>query len=86
MKKLADVDVPLANFFASGVLSLGDQLGPVLWQLPPTMGFDAQRLAGFFELCRGPRATRPGWQPITTTGSMGALSPRPTLTARFGMR
>ena len=56
MKKLADVDVPLANFFASGVLSLGDQLGPLLWQLPPTMGFDAQRLARFFELL--PRTTR----------------------------
>jgi uncharacterized protein YecE (DUF72 family) len=43
LKKLAEVEVPLANFFASGVLALGDQLGPVLWQLPPTLGFDANR-------------------------------------------
>ena len=48
MKKLADVEAPLANFFASGPLALGDKLGPVLWQLPPTLGFDADRLAGFF--------------------------------------
>ncbi|MDQ1535825.1 MAG: hypothetical protein QOE58_218 [Actinomycetota bacterium] len=55
MKKLADVEVPLANFFASGVLALGDRLGPVLWQLPPTLGFDADRLASFFALL--PRTT-----------------------------
>jgi uncharacterized protein YecE (DUF72 family) len=56
MKRLAEVEVPLANFFASGVLALGDQLGPVLWQLPPTLRFDADRLAAFFELL--PRTTR----------------------------
>jgi uncharacterized protein YecE (DUF72 family) len=48
MKKLADVEGPLANFFASGVLALGNKLGPVLWQLPPTLGYDADRLASFF--------------------------------------
>jgi uncharacterized protein YecE (DUF72 family) len=55
MKKLADVATPLANFFASGVLALGDGLGPVLWQLPPTLGYDADRLARFFDLL--PRTT-----------------------------
>ena len=55
MKKLKDVETPLANFFASGLLALGDKLGPVLWQLPPTLGFDADRLTGFFELL--PRTT-----------------------------
>ncbi|MET0692455.1 MAG: DUF72 domain-containing protein [Propionibacteriaceae bacterium] len=49
MKKLAGVEAPLANFFASGVLALGPKLGPFLWQLPPTLGFDAVRLAGFFD-------------------------------------
>jgi uncharacterized protein YecE (DUF72 family) len=56
MKRLADVDAPLANFFASGVLRLGHKLGPILWQLPPSFRFDARRLAGFFE--RLPRDTR----------------------------
>ena len=55
MKKLAGVEVPVANFFASGVLALGDRLGPVLWQLPPNLGFDAERLAAFFALL--PRTT-----------------------------
>ncbi|MGE5720284.1 MAG: DUF72 domain-containing protein, partial [Nocardioidaceae bacterium] len=49
MKKLAGVETALANFFASGVLALGPKLGPVLWQLPPNLGFDAERLTSFFE-------------------------------------
>ncbi|TYL54338.1 DUF72 domain-containing protein [Agromyces mariniharenae] len=40
LKRLADVEAPLANFFASGVLALGPKLGPVLWQLPPNLGLD----------------------------------------------
>jgi len=55
MKKLADVDKPLANFFASGLLALGAKLGPILWQLPPTLGYDPDRLAAFFKLL--PRTT-----------------------------
>ncbi|CAN5802941.1 DUF72 domain-containing protein [soil metagenome] len=50
LKRLAGVETALANFFASGVLALGPKLGPVLWQLPPTLRFDADRLATFFEL------------------------------------
>jgi uncharacterized protein YecE (DUF72 family) len=55
MKKLRDVETPLANFFASGVLALGAKLGPLLWQLPPTLGYDESRLADFFALL--PRST-----------------------------
>jgi uncharacterized protein YecE (DUF72 family) len=55
MKKLRDVEVPLANFFASGVLALGPKLGPVLWQLPENLPYDAERLTGFFDLL--PRTT-----------------------------
>jgi uncharacterized protein YecE (DUF72 family) len=47
-KKLRDCVRPLANFFASGVLALEDKLGPILWQLPPQLGFDAERIEGFF--------------------------------------
>jgi uncharacterized protein YecE (DUF72 family) len=50
MKRLRDVEAPLANFFASGVLALGPKLGPVLWQLPERLTFDADLLAGFFAL------------------------------------
>jgi uncharacterized protein YecE (DUF72 family) len=56
MKKLRDVEMPLANFFASGVLALREKLGPILWQLPPSLGFDGVRLNDFFALL--PRNTR----------------------------
>lgn len=55
MKKLSDVRVPMANFLASGVLALEHRLGPLLWQLPPTLGFDAPRIAAFLALL--PRTT-----------------------------
>lgn len=55
MKKLRGVETPLANFFASGVLALGPKLGPLLWQLPPNLGYDESRLADFFALL--PRST-----------------------------
>ncbi|MEZ5098552.1 MAG: DUF72 domain-containing protein [Thermoleophilia bacterium] len=64
MKKLAGIEAPLANFFASGVLALGRTLGPVLWQLPPVLGFDEDRLARFLALL--PR----------TTGEAAALAAR----------
>jgi uncharacterized protein YecE (DUF72 family) len=56
MKKLRNVETPLANFFSSGVLALRQKLGPILWQLPPNLGFDPDRLAKFFDLL--PRNTR----------------------------
>jgi len=56
MKRLRGVEGALANFFASGVLALGHKLGPILWQLPPSLAFDAGRLNDFFDLL--PRDTR----------------------------
>ncbi len=50
LKRLQDVELPLANFFASGVLELKEKLGPVLWQLPPNFRYDRDRLARFFDL------------------------------------
>src|SRR5690349_15044330 len=50
MKKLRDVQRPLANFFASGVLALEEKLGPILWQLPPNLGWKEERFAEFFAL------------------------------------
>jgi uncharacterized protein YecE (DUF72 family) len=50
MKQLRDVETPLANFFASGVLALREKLGPFLWQLPPRMRFDPVKLAHFLAL------------------------------------
>jgi|SRR5579884_176725 len=50
MKKLKDVRVPLANFFASGLLCLKEKLGPILWQFPPNLGFNPERFEAFFQI------------------------------------
>lgn len=50
MKKLRNVEAPLANFFASGVLCLREKLGPILWQFPPNFGWNRERFAQFFEM------------------------------------
>ncbi|HEX6960185.1 MAG TPA: DUF72 domain-containing protein [Ferrovibrio sp.] len=48
--RLGDAKGAVANFFASGPLALGPKLGPILWQLPPSFRFSADRLAAFLEL------------------------------------
>ncbi|MBA3564102.1 MAG: DUF72 domain-containing protein [Gammaproteobacteria bacterium] len=50
MKRLRDIEAPLANFFASGVLRLNEKLGPFLWQFPPNFSLDLDRFEAFFEL------------------------------------
>ena len=50
MKKLKDVQTPLANFLASGVLALNEKLGPLLWQFPPGFAFNEERFATFFQM------------------------------------
>jgi uncharacterized protein YecE (DUF72 family) len=50
MKQLRDVESPLANFFASGVLRLEEKLGPFLWQFSPRFRFDAERFDRFLGL------------------------------------
>ncbi|MET0965505.1 MAG: DUF72 domain-containing protein [Nakamurella sp.] len=48
MKKLGGGNQALANFLASGVLSLGPKLGPILWQLPPMLPYQPDRMIEFF--------------------------------------
>jgi uncharacterized protein YecE (DUF72 family) len=55
MKKLNEIEVPLANLCASGVLALGRKLGPILWQFPATFAFDEGRMDHFMTLL--PRTT-----------------------------
>lgn len=50
MRKLRDVEQPLANFFAQGILCLKEKLGPVLWQFPPQMSFKAELFDAFFAM------------------------------------
>ena len=50
IKRARNVAIPVANFFASGVLALGAKLGPVLWQFPPNFHFDQTRMEEFLAL------------------------------------
>ena len=50
MKKLRDIEKPLANLFASGLFLLREKMGPYLWQFPPNFRFNADLLEAFFEL------------------------------------
>jgi uncharacterized protein YecE (DUF72 family) len=45
--RLRNTRIALANFFASGVFALGPKLGPLLWQLPPTLQFDEEEVRAF---------------------------------------
>ena len=55
MKRLREPETVLANFFASGLLALGEKLGPILWQTPANLPFDAEVLDHF--LATLPRTT-----------------------------
>jgi uncharacterized protein YecE (DUF72 family) len=48
--ELASAAPYMERFFASGLLDLGDKLGPILWQFAPTKTFDDADLAGFLKL------------------------------------
>ncbi|WP_420960220.1 DUF72 domain-containing protein [Brucella sp. IR073] len=50
LRRLKNVETPLANFMASGLLRLGPKLGPVLWQFPPSLKFDPELFDAFLTL------------------------------------
>lgn len=47
---LAEAGDSIKRFYDSGVLELGDRLGPVLWQFAPTKKFDDADFGAFLEL------------------------------------
>lgn len=55
MLKLRNIEVAMANFFASGLFELGDKLGPILWQFPAAMRYQPQLFEAFFAML--PRST-----------------------------
>jgi len=50
IRRLREIEKPLANFFASGILALEEKLGPVLWQFPPSFRFDAELMENFLAM------------------------------------
>ena len=61
VRRLREIEKPLANFFASGVLELKEKLGPILWQFPPNFKFEAERFDQFSRATatRHPSSRRP---------------------------
>lgn len=49
IKRLHDIAIPMANFFASGILALKEKLGPLLWQFPPSMKFEPEHFEAFLK-------------------------------------
>lgn len=47
IRRLRDIEKPLANFFASGVFALREKLGPMLWQFPPSFRFEPATFEAF---------------------------------------
>jgi uncharacterized protein YecE (DUF72 family) len=47
---LAEAAPAVERFFASGVLDMGDKLGPFFWQFAPTKKFNPDDIAAFFEM------------------------------------
>lgn len=50
MLKLRGIETPLANVLASGMFALREKLGPMLWQFPPQLRFDAEKVEHFLSL------------------------------------
>ncbi len=50
LRRLREIEIPLANFFASGILKLGPKLGPILWQFPPSFRYAHDLIEEFFAL------------------------------------
>ena len=50
LRRLKEIETPLANFLASGILNLREKLGPFLWQFPPMFPYKPERLEPFFAL------------------------------------
>ncbi len=49
-KSLASAGDAIDGFVFGGLDRLGDRLGPILWQFPPSRSFDAHDFAAFLEL------------------------------------
>lgn len=47
-KKLANIEDPMRRFVESGLADLKHKLGPILWQLGPSLRFDRGRVERFF--------------------------------------
>lgn len=49
-KVLSEANDSIPRFLGSGLSELQQKLGPILWQLPPSLRFDAEDIAKFLEV------------------------------------
>jgi uncharacterized protein YecE (DUF72 family) len=49
-KRLDEAGQGITRFVESGIIELGEKLGPILWQLPASKSFDEAEFAAFLEL------------------------------------
>ena len=60
MKRLKDADDPLDYLVRTATGALGDRLGPILFQLPPFLRVDVERLRDFLDIV--PRSVRAAFE------------------------
>jgi uncharacterized protein YecE (DUF72 family) len=50
MRRLRNVEQPIANWFASGLFNLREKLGPIVWQFPPNFKYEHGLMREFLAL------------------------------------
>ena len=50
MLKLRGIEKPLANVLSSWMFALREKLGPILWQFPPQLRFEADKIEAFLAM------------------------------------
>lgn len=84
-KVLAEAGDSIKRFYDSGVLELGDSLGPVLWQFAPTKKFDEADFAAFLELLPREIDKRPLRHVVEVRHDSFRVPAFPALLRRFGV-
>jgi len=82
---LAEAGDSLKRFFDSGVLELGDRLGPLLWQFAPFKKFDEADFGGFLELLPQQIDGRPLRHVVEVRHDSFNTPAFPTLLRKFGV-
>jgi uncharacterized protein YecE (DUF72 family) len=82
---LAEAGDSLKRFFDSGVLELGDRLGPFLWQFAPFKKFDEADFGGFLELLPQKLAGKPMRHVVEVRHDSFNTPAFPALLRQFGV-
>jgi uncharacterized protein YecE (DUF72 family) len=61
IKRLRQIELPFANFLASGPLALEHKLGPFLWQFPATFRWEPETFESFLQALPRTMAAAAAW-------------------------